>query len=143
MHLLCKSRSASDIALQMTTFRKLLVYNGSLAILFLYGEQKLFSETCVFGFDRSQSQRIVEQTSEKLNRCDFDARAHAFIAKGGIVCEHRCTYIRRHQAPPCVLLTCLLYGNQDFLASWLKKVLCVCFANIPKLFTSTISASPK
>ena len=82
------------------TFRKSLLWNCSLALLYFLKGRKSF-----LGFHRSQSQHKPRTPSEKFNMHDFYASTQAFIAKAGIVCEHWCSYIRTHRAPLCVLLT--------------------------------------
>ena len=65
----------------------------------------MFFVSSVVGFNRSQSQHIAAQASQKFKMCDFVASSQAFVAKAGIDCDHWCPYILRHRALMCVLLT--------------------------------------
>ena len=87
------------------TFRKSLLHFFVLSFALFFWKTEIFLVTCFIGSHRSQSQHIVAQASQKFNMCDFVASSHAFIAKAGTACEHWCTYIERHRAPSCVLLT--------------------------------------
>ena len=80
----CKSQSASGIALEITTFQESLLYFFVLSFAFFLRTQNLFV-TCIIGSHRSQSQQIAAQASQKFNMRDFVATTQAFIAKAGIV----------------------------------------------------------
>ena len=82
----CKSSSASGIKLEITIFRKSLLY------FFLFWALVIFL-SYVIGSHRSQSQHITAQASQKFNMCDFVASMQAFIAKTEIVFEQWCPYI--------------------------------------------------
>ena len=62
----CKSRSASGIQSEITTFQKSSLFILLLALLFFFGGQKIFVVSCVVGFYRSQSQHIAAQASQAL-----------------------------------------------------------------------------
>ena len=61
----CKSRSASGISSEISTFRKSSLFFLFLALLFFFGGQNIFFP-CVVGFYRSQSQHIAAQASQAL-----------------------------------------------------------------------------
>ena len=86
------------------TFLKSLLYFSFLALLFFSGGQKIFFVSCVIGFHRSQSQHIAAQASQALVKVQHVASLQAFVAKAGIVCEHWCLYIGRHQVPLCAVM---------------------------------------
>ena len=72
-------------------FPKVVVTFLFLALLSLFGGQKIFFVSCVVGFYRSQSQHIAaqaSQASQKFNMCDFVASSQAFVAKAVIDCDH-------------------------------------------------------
>ena len=63
----CKSRSASGIQLEITTFRKPPLFPLFLALLFFSEDKKkIFVVSCVVGFYRSQSQLIAAQALQAL-----------------------------------------------------------------------------
>ena len=62
----CKSRSASGIQSEITTFRKSSLFFFFFALLFIFGGQKIFVVSCVVGFYRSQSQHTATQASQAL-----------------------------------------------------------------------------
>ena len=101
----CKSRSASGIESEITTFRKSSLFFQLLALLFFFGGQKIFFISRIVSFYRSQSQNIATQASQKSNMCNFVARSQAFVAKAVIACDHWCPYIMRHRTLLRVLLT--------------------------------------
>ena len=90
----CKLCSASSIELEITTFRKSLLYFFVLFELcsFFRRTENLFV-SYVIGPYRSQSQHIATQASQKFNMFDFVASMQAFIAKAVIACDHWCPYI--------------------------------------------------
>ena len=47
----------------------------------------------------------MAQALQKFNMCDFVASMQASIAKAAIVSEQWCSYIERHGAPLCVVIT--------------------------------------
>ena len=74
--------------------------------------------SCVVGIYGSQAQHIAAQApasprkpSQKFIKCDFVATSQAFVVKAVIICVYCCSYIVKHRAPLCVLLT-HMYGNQ-------------------------------
>ena len=79
----CKSRSASGIGLEITTFRQSYFFVLSFA-LFCRRTENIFV-FCVIGTHRSQ--HIAAEALQKFNICDFVASTKAFIAKAGIACE--------------------------------------------------------
>ena len=53
----------------------------------------------------SISRQRPRKPSQIFNMCDSVASLQAFVAKAGIDCDHRCSYVVKHRAPLCVLLT--------------------------------------
>ena len=101
----CESGNASDIELEITTFRTSLLdfFCFELRSFFRKSEKSFVS--CVIGSHRSLSQHIAAQASQKFNMCDFVSITQAFIAMAEIACEHWCPYVERHRSQLCVLLT--------------------------------------
>ena len=100
-----ESRCASGTELQITTFRKSLLYFLFLALLFFPEDRKSFlcpASSVSIGHSHSISRHKPRIPSQKFNMC---LHAQAVVAKIGIDCDHWCPYIKRHQAPLCLVVT--------------------------------------
>ena len=98
----CKSRSASGVWSEITTFRNSLLWFLILALLFFSEDGKSFLFLALLvSIDHSHSisRHRPRKPSQKFNMCDFVATSQAFVAKAVIVCVHWCPYILRHWAP--------------------------------------------
>ena len=100
----CKTRSASGIESEITTFRKSLfdIFVLSCALFFSEDRKSLFHAISV---PTCHSHSISRHRPRKSSTCATLLRARRLIAKAGIACEQWCPYIERHRAPLCVLLT--------------------------------------
>ena len=91
-----KSRSASGIEPETTTFRKPLLYFLFLALLFFPEDRKSFlcpALSVPIGHSHNISRHKPRIPSQKINMCDFVASTQAFVVKAGIACEDWCPYI--------------------------------------------------
>ena len=103
----CKLRSASGILLEKTTSESRYIFLLFSFALFVEG-QKIFFVSCVVGFYRSLSQNNTAHASQafaKVQHVRLCRVLSGFCCNAGIACEQWCSYIVRHRAPLCVLLT--------------------------------------
>ena len=91
----CKSRSASGISSEISTFRKSSLFFLFLALLFFFGGQKIFVVSCMVGFYRSQ--HIAAQASQALAKVQH-VRHCCEVA--GFCCEQK-------QQKPATACDCL------------------------------------